>query len=1267
MANIILNVDLDSSKAKIGLSELEKATQTIAKSLQEVSVNKNLTSQINATARYYNSIAKAAKEATIATEKRQAAQAKADLAAKKVATEQARRAKILEDNARAEVEHEKKIEAQREKTRKATAQADLAEEKLTQTRKKGTEETEKSTEVNKKHEKGVLDMAAGFLQWQIAATLVMKPLQLLRGAVSDLGETVVEVESDVVSLKRVLKDNFADNSEVYGEIFDLAQEYSRYYEDANEIVQNFARTGMTFAESLEAARGALLGMNVAELDATESSEGLISIMTQFEMEAKDIVSIVDVFNKSADNAAVTTEKLLKALQRTGSSAKNANLDLEQTTGIITALSAATGRSGENLGTALNSLIQYSGKNSALETFAALSDDTAKVVENYRAGAANILDVWRSVSKEIKTLTKEQADALDAYFNTSEGAELSSELSAELGEVYDELGGVYDTANTFRKNYFIALLNNMDEVDKAIEVARSAQGYSEQENLQYLETYEAKAIELETKWKELANDEQGILGFKKTLVDIGMVSLDLLDTLGGIKTVLASVGITGITALAWIKPDVLTKFKDGLKSIIDIIPNAVSAWKSYAAGVVSANTAISASIPLIGALSVGVALLAGAISSQIEKYHEANQAAIDAAKESREQLKALEELEKKYDSLDKTSSEYKKTEQEIISVLGDKGKALEYLKNDQEAYTEAIHDTIKALKEENNLTMLVGFGAAGSNLKTHDVGNYGAIGESGLGLDPSSKWFVKSLGLDPVPEGLVLEDTIEAELKNYSVFVKRRQELAEVLKTLDPGSATFRDLATLIKEFDDQLAIDEKYISDYIDTGSYLYLQDWLKDNEFNAKNYGTQRNFATKFILEQLGLTGSMAGFYRPMIEDYIDEWAKTNLDFKAESGGDGSLGETLDALEAIKDKYGDIRDELDEIFDLQKQENDLAEKQNKILEARKKLEEAKEEARKKAILDTLNAERKGEEENLTLEERRLAVEKARKALEDAKRQRTVRVIDASTGTFGARIESAPEVAKAEEDLSSAVDALNQYIEDQAWDSVIEAVDNGTTELSEIRNILRATLYGYTKDLSKAERDAIEAEILGAYEKGQTAEIDTSKIENAESSVTDAEKAYQEHIDQSLQKDVDKLLNSGKDITTTDLRVILKEYEKQGASKQALDAVSNTFLKYMNMTSEEFWQSNEKKSFWGTLKNQFAEAISKKSLIEEYGFPVIASQNGWLYEDGKRTPVSPPIYNNTSNTGSVTQYFVNGVPVPVEAAQNMTIEEFCREYRLIAD
>lgn len=1236
MANIILNVDLDSSKAKIGLSELEKATQTIAKSLQEVSVNKNLTSQINATARYYNSIAKAAKEATIATEKRQAAQAKADLAAKKSATEQARRAKILEDNARAEVEHEKKIEAQREKTRKATAQADLAEEKLAQTRNKGTEETKKSTEVNKKHEKGVLDMAAGFIKWQAAATLVMHPLQMLRSLVGDLNETLVETEKSVVSLTRVAGEEA--NSD---EIFVLAQKYGQSFENVAEVVERFAKSGYDWRDSIKAAESALVSMNVAELDAEQATEGVIAILKQFQLEIGELDTIIGILNKTADKYAVDTEELLIALQKTGSSAKNANLSLQETVGLITALSEGTAASGQNIGNALRSLFIFSSDKKALETFASLSDAMEETVRLYQAGGANILDVWRGLGNELSKLDNSKG-MLSELFG---GVDLDSDIASQLTQIEDQFAEIYGTAGNYRQNYFIALLDNIETATKAVEDMTDVESYSHKENELAMETYEKKLASLDAKWKELANDEQGILMFKKVLADIGMGMLNVIDWTGGLTTTLWAAG-TAATAIFGVKA------VEGVKKWVKSIKEADDGIKS-----------VNLKLVAFGAIVTAISAVVGIINEYYEDLHEANQAAIDAANKTREQVEAIVELEKKYNTLDKTSNEYKKTEQEIVSLLGDKGKALEYLKGDQDAYTDAIKKSIEALKEEYNLSMRIGFESAKSELKGHDVGGYGGFGIFGSVIQHEGKSGADRIIGPTAYEGLMHSDTVEAELNNYMLFVKRREELAKGLLGLEVGSKDAASIANLINKYDEQLAIDKGYIDDYLDTGSYLHLQDWLKDNEFNAKNYGTQRNFATKFILEKLGLTGSMAGFYRPLIEDYIDEWAKTNLDFKAESGGDGSLGETLDALEAIKNKYGDIRDELDEIFGLQKQENDLAEKQNKILEARKKLEEAKEEARKKAILDTLNAERKGEEENLTLEERRLAVEKARKALEDAKRQRTVRVIDASTGTFGARIESAPEVAKAEEDLSSAVDALNQYIEDQAWDSVIEAVDNGTTELSEIRNILRATLYGYTKDLSKAERDAIEAEILGAYEKGQSAEIDPSKIESAESSVANAEKAYQEYLDQTFKKEVETLLSSGNAISTDEFREFLKKHEALGVSKSAIDTVSDTFEKYTGIETTETTSDMIVKGAMAGL----AEAMSKRSLIEEYGFPAIASQNGWLYEDGKRTPVSPPIYNNTNSTGNVTQYFVNGVPVPVEAAQNMTIEEFCREYRLIAD
>ena len=1213
MANIILSVDLNSKKATEGLGQLQESVKAIATSLNNITVNNDATKQIEAITEHYKSLSSALKTNY---------------------QEEKRKIQLDKEQQKAE----ELLRRERERTRKVTAQADLAEEKLTQTRNKGTEETKKSTEVNKKHEKGVLEMAAGFIKWQAAATLVMQPLQKLRSLVGDLNDTLVETEKSVISLTRV-----AGQEANSDEIFNLAQKYGQSFENVAEVVERFAKSGYDWRDSLKAAESALVAMNVAELDAEQTTEGVIAILKQFQLEISELDTIIGILNKTADKYAVDTEELLIALQKTGSSAKNANLSLQETVGLITALSEGTAASGQNIGNALRSLFIFSSDKKALETFASLSDAMEKTVRLYQAGGANILDVWRGLGNELSKMENSKG-MLSELFG---GVSLDDDIASQLTQIEDQFAEIYGTAGNYRQNYFIALLDNIETATKAVEDMTDVESYSHKENELAMETYEKKLASLDAKWKELANDEQGILMFKKVLVDIGMGMLTVVDWTGGLTTTLLAAG-TAATAIFGVKAI------EGVKKWVKSIKEADSGVKSLNANLTAAGVVLTA-----------LAAIVGLINQYYEELHERNQATLEAANKTREQVEAIVELEKKYNTLDKTSNEYKKTEEEIVSLLGDKGKALESLKNDQDAYTEAIKGTIQELKNEYDLKMRLGFAAASSDLKTHDVGGIGSISNTLVRAEAKS---VANTIIGPAGfENLMVDDTLETELNNYMVFAKRREELAKGLLELKPGSKYYSSIAELISVYDEQLATDKGYIDNYLDTGTYVFLQDWLKDNEFNTKNYGTQRNFAAKFILEQLGLTGSMAGFYRPLIEDYIDEWAKANIDFKAENSSDDSLGETLDALEAIKDKYGDIRDELDEIFDLQKQEAELAEKQNKILEARKKLEEAKAEARKKAILDTLNAERKGEKENLTLEERRLAVEKARKALEDAKRQRTVRVIDASTGKFGARIESAPEVAEAEENLSSAIDALNQYIEDQAWDSVIEAVDNGTTELSEIRNILRATLYGYTKDLSKAERDAIEAEILGAYQKGQSVEIDPSKLESAESSLSNAEKAYQEYVDQSLKNGVNKLLSSGKEISTTDLRVILKEYSKLGASQSALDAVSNSFLKYMGITSEEFWGSNEDKSFWQTVREQFAEETAKKSLIDKYGFPFVASQNGWLYESDEKTPVSSPVYNNTSGGTNVTQYYVNGVPVPVEAARDMTIEEFCREYRLIAD
>ena len=356
----------------------------------------------------------------------------------------------------------------------------------------------------------LLEIVTGFMKFQLAAMLVMKPLQWLRNAWSSLNDTLVETETRIVELNRVT-DNMANADELYH----LAQRYGQTFENVSEITLNFARNGMSWAEALKATEAALLAINVAELDATQASEGMIAIMNQFGVEADELEGIVDKLNITADNAAVSTEKLLLALQRTGSSAKNANLTLEETVGIITALSEATGRSGENLGTAVNSLIQFTTKESSLKTFAELGGEVERVVTLYQQGGATVLDIWRELSNVIKSSNTAEG-ILGKGFTTEEFEALNEELREALGEEFAKTTEIYDTASTFRRNYFIALLNNLDQVQETLNDMNASQGYSQQENLQYLDTYEAKLNSLKSKWQEIANDEQGLLGLKKAL-------------------------------------------------------------------------------------------------------------------------------------------------------------------------------------------------------------------------------------------------------------------------------------------------------------------------------------------------------------------------------------------------------------------------------------------------------------------------------------------------------------------------------------------------------------------------------------------------------------------------------------------------------------------------------------------------------------------------------------------------------------------------------
>lgn len=666
MAKIILNVDLNSAPAKEQLKSLQNAIQSIATTLSNVKADKNLTAQINALTKNYTALANAAQKVT----------------------------KVNNQNAIAE----EKLAQAKEKTRKATADANTAEEKTTQARIKSQQATEKHTQSTEKNTKSVEKNNNSFIKGRLEMTAYLASVQILQSAFTSLNQTLVETEDATIALQRVLPEGSATNQQIIDDLYEMSQIYGQAFEGVQQATQNFAKAGLDYEESLTATKAALIAVNVAELDVTQATEGMIAIMTQFGYTAEDLMDIVDMLNKVGDQYAVSSEKLLTALQRTGSSAANANLSLEETIGLVTSLSEATGRSGENIGTAVNSLIQYSRKASSLDVFASLSEDAAQVVEDFRLGGATILDVWEAVADSINGMTAEQENLLNEWLATDEMQSLTQELHDELGDIFETTQDVYGTANTYRQNYFISLLSNMDTVQEATETALNSQGYSIKENEKYMQTYTAQVTALTAQWQHLVSEEQGFLDFKKDLVEFASSLLQIIENTGGLSQLIKEVAT--FTAIAF-APKIISNIKNygsSLKEGISYIKNFVTAEKakSSAMATSTATAQAAASAMNVYYLAIGAVIAAYSIYKTVQANHK--QALIDSAEASEEAAEQTRQEGEELLELKKELEETGEATGELTNKFKEHVKDLDYVSDDVKNLTGDYKDLSKAMRE-----------------------------------------------------------------------------------------------------------------------------------------------------------------------------------------------------------------------------------------------------------------------------------------------------------------------------------------------------------------------------------------------------------------------------------------------------------------------------------------------------------------------------------------------------------------------------------------
>lgn len=1089
MAKIVLTINANN-KATESVRHLNKEIGILKSTLPTIQVNKNLTAQINALTKHYTALAKAAVKVNEATTKRQ-------IAEQRLANEVKR--------GRTEDQRTLKVQAQKE-----TAQLRLkqAQDKATQSTQKQTTATKQNTAVNKEHRQSILSMTRGIFEWQIATTLVMKPLRALQDALVSINETLVKTEDSVIALQRVLPSGSATDGEISSRLYKIAQDYGQTFENVSQIAENFARTGMSWADTIKATEAAVLALNVAELDATEASEGLISILTQFNKETSDLTEVVDKLNKAADKNPVTTEKLLKALQRTGAAAKNANFSLDDTIGIITTLSKATNRSGENLGTAVNSLIQFSSKASSLKVFKELGGDVATAVEKYQAGAGSILEIWEKLGAVIKDRQGNAESILGGgLFSDEDWAGLNEELKEALGESYADVTDIYDTASTFRKNYFIALLNDMENVKKVSDEIANAQGYSQAENQKYLDTYTAKLNSLQAKWQDIANDEQGLLGIKKDLLDLGNGVLDVIQAVGGLKTALIAISVVVGTIVMQVKGAQIVAglqlVGKTIKSLtVDAIPNLIATWRAYRGETTLLNGQVvkltgstatfgqvaKAALPIVTAIIIAISALDKAIRSYYEEQEEKQRKAIEqqneAIKKSNESIDtqkkevaqmngvadSVENLRKILDDSSQSEEEKAKAQDKLLQIQNT-------LVESNNKYKDSLDLTNGSLKEQlglvEQLTTEQLKQKAQGFLKTNEAeieiakNRLDSTSTTNTDMLFSSSGWLNSFDfrdvINKAISGAGIGDTTSINEDNtYTAFDNYGKRVDEGFKNgfWDGvgellGFGTVFDSASYVGEsnagfsfsgtIEQQLEAIEK-LKTYIATNKNT-LGLTAEQVVSITTELGNKYNELNSEEYKQAQLLAEKAKLADDYLNKRITEEEFLEKFYGIEKDISKEIGDQTNDISKVTGAYDDLISKLEELRDLQKEGAELEEKKADYIEAQNELI------------------------------------KAQQALEDARNQATVRRFNQATGqwewqTDEKKIAEAEEAVKKQEEK---VENAREDLEKQAYNTIIDQLKNKTATNDGLNNLLNGlkSYLGeqFIKDIKEAIKNSTQVNI----------------------------------------------------------------------------------------------------------------------------------------------------------------------------------------------
>lgn len=212
---------------------------------------------------------------------------------------------------------------------------------------------------------------SGFLKNTLTATGWLAAVQVPMKAIQLAGhsyERMEQIQLQEARLTQVFRGVGGSARELSDDVLKLAAAEGRGTEEATLSAVAWSRLGLSRRQAAEATKQSLIGANVAEMTADETTQKLTATMAAYNLQVSELGGVLGTLNQLSNTYRVTNKDLFEGLSRVSGIAQQAGMSLESLSGLLAVSVQKTGQTGANMSNAMKTTLVRLNRDDVKEFF-----------------------------------------------------------------------------------------------------------------------------------------------------------------------------------------------------------------------------------------------------------------------------------------------------------------------------------------------------------------------------------------------------------------------------------------------------------------------------------------------------------------------------------------------------------------------------------------------------------------------------------------------------------------------------------------------------------------------------------------------------------------------------------------------------------------------------------------------------------------------------------------------------------------------------------